>query len=410
MYEPHPFEPDRSIIHLDGVKNLIKTYRDGLLLDTIPFWIKHSIDNEYGGYMFSLDRDGSLLDTDKAMWLHGRFVWMLSTLYTKVEKRQEWLDLARHGIEFIRRYGFDTDGKMFFQLTREGQPLRRRRYIFTEAFGTAAFAAYALASGEDRARQEAEDLFHFILKLIRTPGLIPPKSYRQTRAFAVPMILIVTGQILRQVASQPEAITREIDACIEEIERYFVKEEYRAVMETVGPNGEVLDHFDGRMLCPGHAIEAAWFILEESQIRGGDSRLQQLGLKILDWMWEWGWDSEYGGMIYYRDIKNLPIQEYWHDMKFWWQHNETIIATLMAYQLTGDEKYARWHQMVHDWTYAHFPDPEYGEWFGYLHRDGRLSVRLKGCLWKGPFHVPRMQWKAWQILESIQNRNTSTQG
>ena len=93
-----------------------------------------------------------------------------------------------------------------------------------------------------------------------------------------------------------------------------------------------------------------------------------------------------------------PVQEYWHDMKFWWPHNETIIATLLAHQLTNEPKYEQWHTMVHDWSYAHFPDEKHGEWFGYLHRDGRLSVRLKGNLWKGPFHLPRMLWYCSNLL------------
>jgi N-acylglucosamine 2-epimerase len=177
--------------------------------------------------------------------------------------------------------------------------------------------------------------------------------------------------------------------------------ELATVLETVGPDGEFLDHFDGRTLTPGHAIEAAWFIMQEAHERGDDPALLQTGLTILDWMWERGWDREYGGITYFVDVKGLPVQEYWHDMKFWWPQNETIIATLMAYRLTGDEKYARWHGMIHDWTYARFPDPEHGEWFGYLHRDGRLSSRLKGNTYKGAFHVPRMELICWQLMQEI---------
>jgi len=88
-------------------------------------------------------------------------------------------------------------------------------------------------------------------------------------------------------------------------------------------------------------------------------------------------------------------------MKFWWPHNEAIIATLLAWQLTRDPKYVRWHQLVHDWSYAHFPDPLYGEWYGYLRRDGTVSTPLKGNMWKGPFHLPRMQWYCWQRLAEI---------
>lgn len=395
---------ENTIMTRQRVSELIQVYRDGLLNDTMPFWIRHSVDREYGGFMFALDRDGTIIDTDKGMWQQGRFTWLLATLYNQVEPREEWLELARHGIDFIRRYGFDSDGRMFFHVTRDGRPVRKRRYIFTETFGVAALAAYARAAGDEQAKQEATDLFNLIVRYLTTPGLIPPKfnpEVRPMKALAIPMIMIVTAQILREVADDPALCNEWIDRSIDEIERDFMKPEFEAVLETVGPNGEFIDHFDGRMLNPGHAIEAAWFIMREAGHRGNDQRLLKLGTTILDWMWEWGWDKEYGGIIYFRDVKGLPVQEYWQDMKFWWPQNEAIIATLMAYRMTGDEKYARWHQMAHDWAYAHFPDPEYGEWYGYLHRDGRLSVPLKGNLWKGPFHLPRMQLVCWQLLEEI---------
>ncbi|RMG73791.1 MAG: N-acylglucosamine 2-epimerase, partial [Bacteroidetes bacterium] len=151
---------------------------------------------------------------------------------------------------------------------------------------------------------------------------------------------------------------------------------------------------------PGHAIEAGWFILEEARLRDKDPALLETGLQIVDWSWQWGWDTEYGGMTYFRDVKDLPATEYWHDMKFWWPQNEAIIANLLAWHLTGEARFAERHQQAHDWAYAHFPDPEHGEWYGYLHRDGRLSTRLKGNYWKGPFHLPRMQHYCAQLIDA----------
>ncbi|MFZ5517646.1 MAG: AGE family epimerase/isomerase [Candidatus Zhuqueibacterota bacterium] len=386
----------------DQRKNDLKSlYRDGLLNDVLPFWIRHSVDEEYGGFMFCLDRDGSVIDTDKGMWQNCRFTWLLSTLYNTVEKKQEWLDLARHGVDFILKHGFDSDGRMFFQVTREGAPVRKRRYIFTETFAAIALAAYAKASGDAEIAERAEAIFQLIIRYLTTPGLIPAKYDSRTRpmkGMSVPMILIATAQVLRDCLDAPK-YTEWIDRSIGEIRADFMNHELRAVLETVGPNGEFLDHFEGRTLNPGHAIEGAWFILHEAKHRNNDAELIRTGCTMLDWMWERGWDKEYGGMYYFRDVRNLPVQEYWHDMKFWWPHVETIIATLLAHQLTGDRKYSAWHQLIHDWTYRHFPDPEYGEWFGYLHRDGRLSVPLKGNIWKGPFHIPRMQWYCWKLLE-----------
>lgn len=384
------------------LERYIATYRDGLLNDTIPFWLSHSIDREDGGFLFFLDRDGSVMGTDKPVWLHGRFIWTLSTLYADVEKRQEWLESARHGIEFLERHCFDEDGRMFFLVDKKGQPLRKRRYLFSECFATIAFAAYSRATGDKSYAQKAVDLYKLIIKYHTTPGLLEPKwtDVRPTKGLVMPMILTATAQELRLATDDP-ICNEHIAKSIDEIEKDFMKPELSSVLEMTGPNGEFIDSFEGRTVNPGHAIEAAWFLLHEAKHRNNDPRITKRGLTILDWMWELGWDKEHGGLLYFKDVKGLPCTEYWHDMKFWWPHNEAIIATLMAYQMTGDEKYARMHQMVHDWAYAHFPDKEHGEWFGYLHRDGTISTQLKGNVWKGPFHLPRMQLFCWRILEEM---------
>ena len=170
-------------------------------------------------------------------------------------------------------------------------------------------------------------------------------------------------------------------------------------MEQVAPDGSIIDHIDGRTLNPGHAIEGAWFILHEARYRNNDPRLIRLGCRMLDYMWARGWDQEYGGIFYFRDVHHRPVQEYWQDMKFWWPHNEAIIATLLAYLMTGDEKYAQWHQSVHSYAYQHFHDAQHGEWYGYLHRDGSIAQPAKGNLFKGPFHLPRQEWYCSQVLK-----------
>lgn len=388
----------------------LSVYRDGLLEDTLPFWIPRAIDREYGGYITSLDQDGTILQTDKSVWFQGRFAWLLATLYASVEPRAEWLELARHGIDFLQRHCFDSDGRMFFWVTREGKPLRKRRYQYSEVFAIMALAAFARASGEERYARQALDLFKQTLRYHRTPGSLPPKTnpeVRPMKGLSMPMCLIVVAQELRKAINDP-ICNEVIDATVAEIERDFMKPEFRCVLEAVRPDGQFIDTFEGRTICPGHSIEVGWFILEEARLRNNDPRLTRIGTTIVDWSFEIGWDREYGGILYYRDAKGLPCTDYWHDMKFWWPHNETIIATLLAYQLTGEAKYARWHEQVHNWAYAHFPDPIHGEWFGYLHRDGTVSTRLKGNMWKGPFHLPRMQLYCWQRLEECKSKQLRT--
>ena len=377
-------------------------YKKQLLEDTLPFWFPRSIDEEHGGYLLMRDADGSLLDDDKAVWIQGRAAWLLATLYNTVAPRPEWLAGARKGIDFLRQHCFDTDGRMFFHMTRAGQPIRKRRYFFSETFAVIAFAAYAKASGDEVIAAEARNLFGKCLEYATTPGLLTPKytDTRPAKGIGVPMILLNTAQQLRDTIGD-ERCDEWIPQWIAQIEKDFVKDDIRCVMEQVSPEGTIIDHFDGRTLNPGHAIEGAWFILHEARHRQNDPRLIDLGCRMLDYMWERGWDQEYGGIFYFRDVYGKPVQEYWHDLKFWWPQNEAIIATLLAYLMTGNEKYAAWHRQVHDYAYRHFHDPQHGEWFGYLHRDGRLSTTIKGNLFKGPFHLPRQEWYCWQALEAF---------
>ncbi|HEY2573061.1 MAG TPA: AGE family epimerase/isomerase [Verrucomicrobiaceae bacterium] len=379
-------------------------YRDLLLDDVIPFWLRHGLDREHGGFITSLDRDGRILDSDKSVWFQGRAGWMFATLGNTVEPRPEWLEAARSCIEFLRCHGFAPDGKMYFSVTREGWPLRMRRYAFSESFAAIAFASYAKAANDSRAAKEAISCFESMLHHSFTPGVMPPKTDAQTRpmkGLAPLLIGIATAQEIREnlgditVSGRP--CSEWINEFIEEIERDFFKPEHHVLMETVGPLGEIIDHADGRLLNPGHAIECAWFIMHEGKLRS-DRRLIALGCNMLDGMWRRGWDPEHGGIFYFRDLCGKPVLEYWHDMKFWWPHCEAISATLLAWKLTGVTQYAEMHRQVHDWSFAHFPDREHGEWFGWLHRDGTVSQPAKGSLFKGPFHLPRMLWYCWRLL------------
>jgi len=388
-------------------------YRTTLVDDVLPFWLRHGLDLEHGGILTCLDRDGSVLDTDKSLWFQGRAGWMFATLFNTVERRPEWLDASRSCIGFLRRHGESEGGKMWFSVTRDGRPLRMRRYVFSEAFAAIAHAAYARATGDGRSHEDALRMFRTYLRYSFEPGVMSPKfePTRPAKGLAPRMIGIVTAQELRQCLGDVKVggrtCTEWIDDLIAEIQRDFLKPELGALLEQVGPSGEILDHLDGRLLNPGHAIECAWFILHEA-VHRGDRRLVGLGTTILDAMWSRGWDPEHGGLLYFTDLRGLPVQEYWHDMKFWWPHCEAIIATLLAWTLTGESRHADWHQAVHDWSFRHFPDPNHGEWFGYLHRDGSVAQRAKGNLFKGPFHLPRMLWYCSRLMEGSVSSDTAS--
>ena len=376
-------------------------YRDDLVNNIMPFWLKNGLDHVNGGVYTCVDRDGSLIDTTKSVWFQGRFAFVCSFAYNTIEKNPEWLAAAKSTIDFIEAHCFDTDGRMYFEVMADGTPLRKRRYVFSESFAAIAMAEYAKASGDMRYAEKALDLFKDIRKFVATPGYMEPKYLPslQAKGHSLVMILINTASRIRNVISDP-VLDQQIDESIASL-KDFMKPEFKALLEMVGTDGEFIDTINGRLINPGHCIETAWFLLEEAKYRGWDKELTEQALQILDWSWEWGWDKQYGGIINFRDCKNLPPQDYSQDMKFWWPQTEAIIATLYAYEATGNDKYLIWHKQISEWTYAHFPDEECGEWYGYLHRDGTVAQPAKGNIFKGPFHIPRMMVKSYELCKEL---------
>lgn len=384
------------------IKSWAESYKKDLTENIMPFWMEYGLDRENGGVYTCVDRDGSLMDTTKSVWFQGRFAFICSFAYNNVEKNQEWLDAAKSTLEFIEKHCFDEQGHMYFSVTAEGKPLRKRRYVFSETFAAIAMSEYALATGDQHWAKRAIQVFEDTQRFLATPGFLPAKFEADVKlqGHSIVMILINVGSCIRKVVDDPK-LTQQIDESIEKLKKYFIHPEFKCLLETVGENGEFIDTNMTRTINPGHCIETSWFIMEEAKLRGWDKPMLDMALQVFDWSWDWGWDKQYGGIINFRDCKNLPSQDYSQDMKFWWPQCETIIASLYAYLGTGDEKYLYRHERISEWTYAHFPDAEYGEWYGYLHRDGTVAQPAKGNLYKGPFHIPRMMIKGYMLCQEI---------
>ena len=384
------------------IETWAEKYRSDLTENIMPFWLEHGLDRKNGGVYTCLDRDGSLMDPTKSVWFQGRFAFICSFAYNNVEKRPEWLEAARLTLDFIEAHCFDNDGHMYFSVTAEGRPLRQRRYVFSETFAAIAMAEYSLATGDRHWAERALKVFDDTQRFLSTPGYLAPKFEEsvQLQSHSIIMILINVGSCLRKVIDDPK-LTQQIDDSIARLKKYFIHPEFKCLLETVGMNGEFIDTNLTRTINPGHCIETSWFIMEEAKLRNWDKEMLDMALEIFDWSWDWGWDKEYGGIINFRDCRNLPPQDYSQDMKFWWPQCETIIASLYAYLATGDEKYLYRHERISEWTYAHFPDADKGEWYGYLHRDGTVAQPAKGNLYKGPFHIPRMMIKGYMLCKEI---------
>lgn len=383
-------------------QKLADQYKSELLDRVLPFWLNKSQDKEFGGYFTCLERDGSVFDTDKFIWLQGRQVWMFSTLYNKVEKRREWLDCAIQGAEFLKKHGHDGNLNWYFALDREGNPLVEPYNIFSYTFAVIAFGQLSIATGNKEYAEIAKKTFDIVLSKVSNPKGKWNKAVAGTRnmkSFALPMILCNVALEIESLL-EPEFLKTTIETCIHEVMDIFYRPELGLIVEHIGVDGKLKDNFDGRLLNPGHAIEAMWFIMDLG-VRLQRQDLIEKAVDIALKEVEYGWDKEFDGIFYFMDRLGRPTQQLEWDQKLWWVHIETLITMIKGYQLTGNKKCLEWFERVHNYVWSHFVDKEYPEWYGYLNRQGEVLLPLKGGKWKGCFHVPRGLFQCWQILESL---------
>ena len=380
----------------------LQAYRDWVqqqLQICTEFWLKNGMDHKYGGVYTCLDRKGEIYSTDKSVWMQGRCGWIFAYLCHMYGSRPEWLEASKSCLDFLEDHCINhaAGGRMYFTVTEDGRPLRQRRYYFSEAFYAMANGEYYGVTGErehlDRARR-AYDLYWDLAHGMPDPTGLGPKTIPETRtgrAFGIPMIILNVTSVLLRVDPERKALYEERAAqCVDEIFKYHVKPELKCVLENVAEDGTPrLYYTEGRTVNPGHDIEGVWFLLEHAK-RTGDKELVEKAAQIFDWAIEAGWDNEYGGLLYFTDCLKKPPEAYEHDMKLWWPHNEIMISSLMLYRDTGREEYLDWFDKTLAYCKAHFADPEYGEWYGYLRRDGLpTQPSTKGSTFKGPFHLPR---------------------
>lgn len=388
-------------------KQISSRYKRELLENCLPFWLEHSQDKEYGGYFSCLNRDGSVYDTDKFIWLQGREVWMFAMLYNNVEKNQQWLDCAIQGAEFLKKYGHDENWDFYFSVNREGRPLVQPYNIFSNTFACMAFAQLAKATGNDEYAQIARRIFGRILERRSNPKGQWCKAYPGTRPmkdFALPMIICNMALEIEDILEDKSVLEQTIDTCLHEVFDVFYQPELGCMLENVSSvDGAPVDCFEGREINPGHDLEALWFMMNLG-LRRDDKALIENCVEIALRVIERGWDKEFGGIYYFLDAKGVPQQKLEWDQKLWWVHIESAIAMLKGYQLTGNEKCLEWFLKLDAYLWDNFKDKEYPEWFGYLNRRGEVLLPLKGGKWKGCFHVPRGLYQIWQLAEKCGQR------
>jgi len=364
--------------------------RTELLDSVVPFWLANSLDREYGGYLHHLDRDGSVYCTDKMMWMEHREVWMFSRLYNRLERRAEWLDAARLGAEFLREHGRDKNGDWYFLLDRQGHPLIAPYNVFSDLFAVLAYLEYATASGEGWPIDLARATFERIEARAGNPKGSFEKRLPAARTMVEHAFPMMNFHVTRELASalgDPiyDVLSRHHLGVILDT---LLDPKTGLLYEYAMPDGSRPHGPAGRLVNPGHAIESAWFMLEYAR-ELEDEKLITTAVRILNAAFEIGWDGDHGGLLYFVDVGGFPPLQLEWSMKLWWPHVEALYAFLLGYKLTGEATLLAKHELVFRYCWERFRDPAYGEWYGYLDREGRPTHFLKGGRFKGFYHLPR---------------------
>ena len=366
------------------------TYRENLVNSVLPFWEKNSPDWEKGGTYSCLDRDGSIYDTKKYLWLVGRSAWMFSRIYNVLGKKQEHLKIAELGLDFIEKHAVDSKGRYYFSLTREGTPYFYQRKVYSAVFTMLAYLEYFKATGKEQYLSKSVNLFWDIRKWISDPSLLDRPIFTglpKTSNLADVMVLASMAIELAEIDRKQEYFDVMADALANI--RLHYNDHHNIFIETVALDGaELSDWSEGRLFNPGHSIEVAWFLLHLLDFLP-DKQMEQMAYNVIMGSLEFGWDNEFGGIFYLMDINGNPTLQLESSMKLWWPHTEAIYALSLAFRRTGDNCWLDWLVKIHNYTFSHFVDEETGGWFGYCDRRGNLTHTCKGGNYKGFFHVPR---------------------
>lgn len=374
--------------------SLSSFYRTQLKEQILPFWLKHAPDTECGGYFSCLDREGRVYDPHKVdILMQGRIAWTYAWMFNEFEPNPAWLEFAQRGVDFLLKHGFREDGRMYYALKRDGTPMRPPSLYHAELSSILGFSEVARATRDEALYRRARELFDRAWKVIRDPlgdwnPLLP--TYGPVRMHGYSMITINVIQTLRDYREEPEDRPRILE-CIATMRDSHLRPDRKLLLEMTDWEGRDLTGTPGRWINPGHMIEGGIFLLHETW-RHPDAAIRQMGIDLIRWGFEWGWDKEFGGIFNDVDAEGLPIhgkEGVLADCKLWWQHAEALYGLLLAFQETGDAWFFAAYQKVHDYSFSHFADPEYGEWFGYLDRTGRPIHSAKGTDRKCSFHIGR---------------------
>lgn len=396
----------------EKLESYIQKAETELTTDILPFWIRHGMDKERGGFYGGITNNLAVdKDAPRGALLSSRILWTYSAAYRRYPD-PAYLDMARWAFDDLMTHFWDAEyGGLYWVVDAWGQPVNTRKQIYGQAFGIYALSEYFSAAGEGQALDKAAALFRAIQEHgydAQNGGYL--EAY--TRDWQLEQDLRLSAVDMNEKKSMNthlhvmEAYTNLLRAWRNaDVETSFAvppaelerrqKELIQVMMQHIVHLGtyHTTLFFDecwrrrSDHVSFGHDIETSWLLVEAAEVAGDRSLIEparSLALNMAQTVYNEGLDAD-GGLMY-----EAGPSGWVDDSKEWWPQAEAAVGFLNAYQLGGQEHF--FHAALRSWDFieAHLIDRQYGEWLRGVYRDGTVKANeLKVSFWKCPYHNGR---------------------
>jgi mannobiose 2-epimerase len=384
-----------------------------LLSNILPFWLKYTIDDEYGGFRGQISNDLTIdPHAAKGLILNARILWTFSKAFS-IYRDPVYLATARRTYDYLTRFFWDAEfGGVYWMLDYLGKPHDTKKRIYGQAFTVYALAEYFHASGDAEAQEKA----------MRLVGSIESASHDDAHGGYFETYerdwMLAQDQRLSDVDMDEK---KSMNTHLHLMEAYAtllrfhedatVRLRLRELIEIFLDH--IIDaathHFilffkeewtpQSNRISFGHDIEGSWLLCEAAEILGDAGlieRVREVAVKMAEAVYEQGQDSD-GGLLYEADPAGITDSD-----RHWWPQAEAVVGFLNTYELTGQQKFLDAAERSWAFIENHIVDHQHGEWFWRVSKTGVPSrEEHKVDPWKCPYHNSRACFEVMERLDAL---------
>ena len=424
---------DQSVLDENGklagitLEELREEHRYWLLDDFLPFMDNYVIDHELGGFMCTVDRDGTQLSSNKRTWYEGRGTWVYSYLYNNIEQNPKYIEIAQKSVDFIMKQNPLGKELMPSGYTKEGKPRQDRPdpIFYGDMFVASGFQEFSKIKGNEKYWDMAKDI---VLKCVdiydnrpgysdlsggsRRRGRPQRSSAQQTaqeetmpgverpRIMGHWMVLLNCAQMMLETRQDPE-IEKIADRCVDAVMKYHYNPDYGLLNEYLNHDLSRIESDNYGQVCIGHGPETLWMVLYDA-VRRKDKVLFDRAADYLRRSVEVFWDDVYGGLL--AGLNHVDDYTWNVRQKSAWLQMEVLIGLLCVIEHTGEQWAKDWYNKLHTYVLDKFPLKQYGYplWFAYADRKVTFTEHYNRC---EHFHHPRYFMQNLLAIDRIIGRN-----